>query len=98
MENTVTVRNTREESWRNEMGEAARRVEKSVSDVRHAATATLDDAKFGARRLIKRGRYSAEEYVADAIHQVRQKPLHALGIAVAVGAVLGLFLPRGRKT
>jgi len=74
-----------------EAQEAVKRIEKGVSDAKAAVFETLDDGKFAAERLLKRGRYALEDGVEETAHQIKRHPFGSLAIAFAAGAALGLL-------
>ena len=81
-----------------EVKEAARRVEKGVNDAKAAVSETLDDSVTAARRLLKRSRYTVEDGLEEAAHNIKQHPFSSLAIGFAAGAALGLLVPRfGKK-
>jgi ElaB/YqjD/DUF883 family membrane-anchored ribosome-binding protein len=58
----------------------------------NALTDAVEDGVHSASRAIKYGRYAAEDAIMEAQHKVKQKPLRAMGIALAAGALIGGFL------
>ncbi len=77
---------------------AARRVEKSVNDAKAAVSEKLEDGAAAARRLLKRSRYTVEDGLEEAAHNIKQHPFSSLAIGFAAGAALGLLVPRlGKK-
>ncbi|HKV40179.1 MAG TPA: hypothetical protein VJX67_13280 [Blastocatellia bacterium] len=49
----------------------------------------VEDGVDAARRLVKRGRYAAEDLVEETAHRVKRDPLRSVGIALGIGLVLG---------
>jgi ElaB/YqjD/DUF883 family membrane-anchored ribosome-binding protein len=85
-------------SIRREVKETAQRVEKGVSDAKAAVSEKLDDGIVAARRLLKRSRYTVEDGLEEAAHNIKQHPFSSLAIGFAAGAALGLLIPRlGKK-
>ena len=81
-----------------EVREAAQRVEKGVNDAKAAVSEKLDDGVAAARRLLKRSRYTVEDGIEEAAHNIKQHPFGTLAIGFAAGALMGLLVPRfGRK-
>jgi|GEM_PF-2708166 len=81
-----------------EIREAAQRVEKGVNDAKAAVSEKLDDGVAAARRLLKRSRYTVEDGIEEAAHNIKQHPFGTLAIGFAAGALMGLLVPRfGRK-
>jgi ElaB/YqjD/DUF883 family membrane-anchored ribosome-binding protein len=71
----------------------------TVEDARHEAskirsivTDAVEDGVRSARQAIKQGRYAAEDVIEEAQHTVKQRPLQAIGIALAAGVFAGGFL------
>ena len=52
-------------------------------------TDRLEDGVRSARRAVKHGRDAVEDFIEDAEHAVKQKPLGAVGIAFAAGILAG---------
>jgi hypothetical protein len=62
------------------------------------APETLDDGVTAAQRLLKRSRYTVEDGLEEAAHNIKQHPFSSLAIGFAAGAALGLLVPRfGKK-
>ena len=81
-----------------EVKEATRRVEKGVNDAKAAVSEKLGDGVTAARRLLKRSRYTVEDGLEEAAHNIKQHPFSSLAIGFAAGAALGLLVPRfGKK-
>ena len=77
-----------------EMQEAAKRIEKGVNDMKAAVSAKLEDGKFAAERLLRRGRHAVEDGVDEAAHHIKHNPFGSLAIAFAAGVALGFLVPR----
>ncbi len=58
------------------------------SDVREA----VEEGVRAANRAIRHGRHAAEDAVDEAKHTIKGKPIQAVGIAFAAGALAGCFL------
>jgi ElaB/YqjD/DUF883 family membrane-anchored ribosome-binding protein len=58
----------------------------------NSLTDAVEDGVHTASRAIKHGRYAAEDAIMEAQHKVKQKPLQAMGVALAAGALIGGFL------
>jgi len=70
--------------------EIARRIQQSVDDAKATISATLEDTKVAAERLMRHGRYAVEDRVSELGHNIKKHPIGFVGIAFAAGAVLGL--------
>jgi ElaB/YqjD/DUF883 family membrane-anchored ribosome-binding protein len=57
-----------------------------------SVTDAVEDGVHSARRAIRYGRHAAEDAIEEAQHKVKQKPLQAMGIALAAGVLIGGFL------
>lgn len=62
-------------------GEAAR--------LKTAASHAVEDAVTEAKRLTKRSRYVAEDFMEDAAHRVKRDPLRSVGLSFAIGLGTG---------
>ncbi len=63
------------------------------------ATDAAEDGARAARRAVKQTVYRAQDLADDTVHQVKRRPLQALGIAFAAGSCLGLMVGwLGRRT
>src|SRR5688572_2710833 len=61
---------------------------------------TVDEQLKVARKVAKRSQAAAEDFADDVRLRTRRQPLAALGIAIGVGALVGIALtwrPRGRR-
>jgi ElaB/YqjD/DUF883 family membrane-anchored ribosome-binding protein len=75
-----------------------KRIEEAVNDAQAAVSATLDDGRIAAERLLKRGRYAVEDGIGETAHMIKRHPVSSFAIAFAAGAALGLLAPRfGKK-
>ena len=79
-----------------------RAVEDVVEDVKDTVSAQLEDSKFQAERLLKKGRYAVEDGIEEVAHKVKRDPLRFLAIAFGAGAAVGflavyLLTPRTTK-
>jgi ElaB/YqjD/DUF883 family membrane-anchored ribosome-binding protein len=77
--------------------EAAKRIEKGVSDAKAAVDEKLEDARIATERLLKRGRYAIEDCLTETAHTIKRHPVTSLAIAFAAGAALGLLVPRSAR-
>lgn len=72
--------------------EAAKRVEKGLSDSKTACSAKLDQGRILAERLLKHSRYAVEDGIEETAHRIKRHPLSSLAIAFAAGAVGGFLV------
>jgi ElaB/YqjD/DUF883 family membrane-anchored ribosome-binding protein len=61
----------------------------AVSDRLEPALESLEDAMRGARRTMRQGRHAAEDLAESTALQVRRHPLPSVGVAGAVGLLIG---------
>lgn len=67
----------------------------AVEDGVHSALRAIKHGRYAAQdaiQSIKHGRHVAQDAIEEAQHKVKQKPLQAMGIALAAGTLLGGFL------
>ncbi len=62
-----------------------------VEKLKLAASHVVEDKMADARRMIKKGRYAAEDLVDDTAHRIKHEPFRSVGIACGVGFGLGIF-------
>jgi len=74
--------------------ELGKRIERAVDDAKDAVTAKLEEGKFAAERLLKRGQYAVEDGLEEAAHNIKRNPFGSLAIAFAAGAALAFLAPR----
>ncbi len=65
---------------------------REVSKIRSIVTDAVEDGVRSARQAVKHGRYAAEDVIQEAEHRVKQRPLQAMGAALAIGVLAGGFL------
>lgn len=53
----------------------------------------IEERANTARRALKHGYRATENFVDDTAHQIKRKPLRALGFTFVAGAAAGWFLP-----
>jgi ElaB/YqjD/DUF883 family membrane-anchored ribosome-binding protein len=53
------------------------------------ASHAVENAKVGARRFAKRGRYTAEDLVDETAYRIKKDPLRSIAITLAVGLGVG---------
>ena len=51
----------------------------------------IEDGKHKVERTFKRGRMATEECIEDTTYFIKRHPWQSMGVAVGVGAVVGLF-------
>jgi ElaB/YqjD/DUF883 family membrane-anchored ribosome-binding protein len=73
------------------MGREATRFKQFASD-------TVADTMDEARRAAKRGYRTAQDLFDTAEHRIKRHPWQCIAIALGIGAVLGLLIPRSRRS
>jgi ElaB/YqjD/DUF883 family membrane-anchored ribosome-binding protein len=63
-----------------------------VERLKKAASHAIEDGMTDARRLVKRGKYAAEDLVEDTAHRIKKDPLTSVGVAFGAGFCLGTVL------
>jgi ElaB/YqjD/DUF883 family membrane-anchored ribosome-binding protein len=53
----------------------------------------IEDRVNTAKRALKHGYRTTENFVDDTTHQIKRNPLRALGFSFVAGAAAGWFLP-----
>ena len=65
---------------------------REVSNIRSIVTDAVEDGVRSASQAIRHGRYAAEDVIEEAKHTVKQRPLQAMGVVFAAGALAGTCL------
>ena len=73
------------------LADKAERLKRALGD-------TVDDQMKMARRAAKRTRAYADDFTDDVRLRTRKQPLAALGIAIGVGALVGIVLTWRRSS
>ncbi len=60
-----------------------------VEEIKEKVTHAIEDGMVDARRMVKRGRYAAEDLVEDTAHRIKKDPWASVGITFGVGVVFG---------
>ena len=73
----------------------------AVKERLNPAIETLDDAMRRGRRTLVRGQHAVEDAAAATALEIRRRPLSAVGIVAAIGAlgggIVGFALGRTRR-
>lgn len=64
---------------------------REASKIKSAVSDAVKDKLWAARQQIRQGRHAAEDFIEDAEHAVKQRPMIAVAIAFATGFLLGLL-------
>ncbi len=65
---------------------------REVSNIKSIVTDAVEDGVRSASHAITRGRYAAEDVIEEAKRRVKQRPLQAIGVVFAAGALAGTCL------
>lgn len=70
-----------------------------VEKLKTKATHAIEDGTVEAKRLIKRGRYAAEDLRDETAYRIKRDPFRSVAITLAVGIGIGslIGLLAGRK-
>ncbi len=60
-----------------------------VEEIKEKVSHAIEDGMVDARRMVKRGRYAAEDLVEDTAHRIKKDPWVSVGITFGVGVVFG---------
>ncbi len=60
-----------------------------VDQIKEKVTNAFEDGMVDARRMVRRGRYAAEDLVEDTAHMIKKDPWVSVGVTFGVGVVLG---------
>lgn len=60
-----------------------------VDRLKDKVTNAFEDGMVDARRMVKRGRYAAEDLIEDTTHKIKKEPWASVGITFGVGVVFG---------
>ena len=63
-----------------------------VSRLKSEASQAVEDGVAAARRLARRSRYAAGDWIDDAAHRVKRDPLRSVAIGLAIGFGLGALV------
>lgn len=70
---------------------------REASRLKGAVTDAVDDSLVTAKRAVRRGYESAEDFVDETSHRIKRYPLRSVVCAFACGAVAGWLLFRNRR-
>ncbi|MGA1369631.1 MAG: hypothetical protein ACO394_14060 [Blastocatellia bacterium] len=79
------------------LNQITQEVERLREKVGHVVEQQVDSAA----RVVRRGKYAAEELLDDTSHRIKQDPIPAVavtfGIGIGVGILVGWLLGRGQR-
>lgn len=72
-----------------------------VDRLKERAAHVIEDSVVDAKRMIKKGRYAAEDLVEDTAHYIKHDPWRSVGVTFGVGlgfgVIIGLLIGRRDK-
>lgn len=71
---------------------------REASKFKGVVTDAVEDSLVNAKRAVKRGRESAEDFVDETSHRIKRYPLGSVVCAFACGALTGWLLFRNRRS
>ena len=71
-------------------GQAAKMAVK-VEGLKGTASHLYEDTLVDARRMAKKGRHAAEDFVDDTSYRIKKQPLRSVGITFGIGLGLGML-------
>lgn len=88
------IENSKDRSFDGGLGvaEFAAATGDKVERLKERAVNAFEDGMVDARRLIKRGRYAAEDLVDDTAHRIKKDPWTSVGVTFAAGMTVGIML------
>jgi ElaB/YqjD/DUF883 family membrane-anchored ribosome-binding protein len=60
-----------------------------ASRLKTEASQAIEDGVVAARRLARRGRYTAEDLIDDTAHHIKHEPLRSVAMGLAIGFGVG---------
>ncbi|MFZ4629008.1 MAG: hypothetical protein ACOYNR_11820 [Blastocatellia bacterium] len=81
--------------------ERLNQITQEVERLREKVGQVVEQQVDSAARVVRRGKYAAEELLDDTSHRIKQDPIPAVaitfGIGVGVGILVGWLLGRGQR-
>lgn len=72
--------------------------ELDAKKLKEMASNAIEDGIIDAHRMIKKGRYAAEDLIDDTEHHIKHDPWRSVGVTFGVGfglgAIVGLLMAR----
>jgi ElaB/YqjD/DUF883 family membrane-anchored ribosome-binding protein len=63
-----------------------------VERLRAKASHAFEDGLMDAKRMVKRGRYAAEDLLEETAHRIKKEPLQSVAVTFGAGVGLGIFV------
>ena len=64
----------------------------TVERLKENASHVIEDGIADAKRMVKKGRYAAEDLVDDTAHYIKKDPFRSVGVTFGVGFGLGAIV------
>ena len=64
----------------------------TVEKLKENASHVIEDGIADAKRMVKKGRYAAEDLVDDTAHYIKKDPFRSVGVTFGVGFGLGAIV------
>lgn len=74
-----------------DVAEKAAKTAYDIEKMKIAATQAVEEGVSKAKRMIKKGRYAAEDLVEDTAHHIKREPFRSVGIMFGTGLGLGIL-------
>ena len=71
-------------------------VGREASRLKEAVSGVVEETMLDAKRTARRGYRAAENLLDEATHTVKRNPWRSVALALGIGALIGLVIPRGR--
>ncbi len=69
-----------------------------MNELKEKVAHAIEDGVADAKRMIKKGRYAAEDFADETAHHIKQDPWRSVGVTFGVGlglgTIVGLLLAR----
>jgi ElaB protein len=91
---------TEEENLITEAKKKIAQTGRDLEELKERASHVIEDGIVDAKRMIKKGRYVAEDLVDDTAHYIKHDPWRSVGVTFGVGMGLGVIIGLliGQKT
>lgn len=74
-----------------DVAEKAAKTAYDIEKMKVAASQAVEDGVAKAKRMIKKGRYAAEDMMEDTAHHIKREPFRSVGIMFGTGLGLGIL-------
>jgi ElaB/YqjD/DUF883 family membrane-anchored ribosome-binding protein len=73
------------------IAETTARLREGADEVKERIGELFEDAVSDAKRMVKKGRYAAEDLMTDAEYKIKKAPFRSVSLTFAAGMSVGLF-------